>query len=92
MLPVNVKLYPPLVKVLLPVKVPSPVYIVVPPPAAAQVPSALKKLVVPPPLAGARPFNDDVNVSSKVVACVPVNVSMFPVDAVTLPNIELVAI
>src|SRR3990167_6400616 len=57
-----------------------------PPPGTAQVPSALKKLVVPPPLAGASPFNAEVNTSSKVVACVPVSSSVSPLAPEILPR------
>ena len=57
-----------------------------PPPAgAAHVPSARRKFVVPPPEAGTTPLSDEVNVSSKAVACVAVKSSTLPVPAVVLP-------
>jgi len=63
-----------------------------PPPAAAHVPSARRKLVVPPPDSGTRPLSSDVNTGRIAFTCATVRSEAFAVPPVLLPLIVRVAI
>ena len=70
---------------------PGPLTLPVPPPAAAQVPSALRKFVVPPPEAGTTPCRVELKTFKNAVTCVAVNAMGVAGDPVLLPMIEFAA-